>query len=186
MTDIKALWQRQTVEEKEMITLSDIRERALKVQSGMRWRNIGLYIWSSFNIVAGLWLLQSPRLSDYRYPMGLMIAAHLFVLWQIKHRIATRPMPEELAARTALNHHRQELERQHDALANAWLWYIVPFMPALIWELAIRAFKFPANLPPFTNGMIIFYLIWGGSYFGRVFGCSSRAQPSKCNCKSSG
>jgi len=165
MSDVKAIWQNQNVEEKEMITISDIRARANKFQARVRWRNVALYVWSAFNIVAGLWLMQSARLADYRYPMVLMIVAHLFVLWQINRRIGTRPLPEELAARTALSHHRQELERQHDSLSNAWLWYIAPFMPALIWEIGIRVVKVNPNIPAFQNRMLIFYLVMGAILF---------------------
>jgi hypothetical protein len=167
MSDVKVIWQNQPVEEKEMITISDIRARADKLRSRIRWRNVALYVWSAFNIVAGLWLMLwgvSPLVA-YRYPMLLMIVAHLFVLWQINYRIGTRPLPEELGARSALNHHRQELERQHNALSNAWLWYIAPFMPALIWELAIRALRANPNIPAFNNRMIVFYLISGAILF---------------------
>jgi len=165
MSDVKALWQNQTVEEKEMITLSDIRDRAHKFQSRIRWRNVALYVYSAFNIAASFWLILSGRLVAYRYPMLLMIGAHLFVLWQVNRRIGARPLPEELAARTALDHHRSELERQRNALSNAWLWYIAPFMPALIWELAIRAITPNPNIPAFNNRIIVFYLVSGAIFF---------------------
>lgn len=165
MTDIKALWRNQPVEEKDMITLSDIRERARTYQSGVRWRNIGLYVYSILNIVASVWLIFSGRLALYTYPMLLMIAAHLFVLWQVNWRIGARPLPEELAGRTALDHYRRELERQRDSLANAWLWYILPFMPALIWEIWIRAFIASPNMPPNANRWIILFIVCGAVFF---------------------
>ena len=164
MTDIKALWRSQKVEEKDMITLSEIRERARTYQSRVRWRNVALYAYSILNIAASIWLIQSGRLAEYTYPMLLMIAAHLFVLWQVNRRIGTRPLPEELAARTALGHYRAELERQRDSMANAWLWYILPFMPALVWEIWIRAFALN-NIPPNANRNIIIFIVLGAVFF---------------------
>jgi hypothetical protein len=164
MTDIKALWRSQKVEEKDMITLSEIRERARTYQSRVRWRNVALYAYSILNIAASLWLIQSGRLAEYTYPMLLMIGAHLFVLWQVNRRIGARPLPEELAARTALDHYRVELERQRDALANAWLWYILPFIPAFVWEVWIRAFMVN-NIPPNANRNIILFIVLGAIFF---------------------
>jgi hypothetical protein len=164
MTDIKALWHNQKLEEKDMITLSDIRERARTYQSAVRWRNVALYAYGVLNIAASIWLILSGRLAEYTYPMLLMIGAHLFVLWQVNRRIGARPLPEELAARTALNHYRAELERQRDALANAWLWYILPFMPAFVWEVWIRAFMVN-NIPPNANRNIILFIVLGAIFF---------------------
>ena len=147
-----------------MITLSEIRDRARMFQSRWRWRNIGLYAYGVFNIAASIWLIQSGRLAEYTYPMLLMIGAHLFVLWQVNRRIGAQPLPEELAARTALDHYRAELERQRDALANAWLWYILPFWPAFVWEVWIRAFAVN-NIPPNANRNIILFIVLGGIFF---------------------
>jgi hypothetical protein len=164
MTDIKALWHSQRMEEKDMITLSDIRERARTFQLRTRWRNVALYAYGVMNIAASIWLLLSGRFAEYTYPMLLMIGAHLFVLWQVNRRIGARPPPEELAARTALNHYRAELERQRDALANAWLWYILPFMPAFVWEVWIRVFMVN-NIPPNANRNIILFIVLGAIFF---------------------
>jgi hypothetical protein len=165
MTDIKTVWQNQKSEEKDMIALSEIRDATRQFRTRARLRNIALYIYSAFNIVVGLWLALSPDFAEFKYPMLLMVAAHLFVLWQINARIAARPLPEEMAARTALDHHRTELERQHNALQGAWLWYIAPFMPALIWEIAIRAMMETPSIPPRADRMIVLYLILASAFF---------------------
>ena len=165
MTDVKTLWQRQPVEEKDMITLSEIRERAREFRLRIRRRNVALYVYSAFNIVACLWLALSPAWEEFKYPMLLMVAAHLFVLWQINNRIAARPLPEELAARTALDHYRAELERQRNQLQGAWLWYIAPFMPALLWELWIWAMMETPSLPPRADRAIMMFLIMAAIFF---------------------
>jgi hypothetical protein len=137
MTDPKTVWKTQPMEENGMITLSDLRARAGRFQAHIRWRNVALYAYSLANIGASFWLIASGRLSAFRYPMLLMVAAHLLALWQVNRRIAARPLPGEMAGQPALDFHRQELERQAHGLSRAWLWYIAPFMPPFLWELAI-------------------------------------------------
>ena len=63
-----------------------------------------------------------------------MIVAHLFVLWQVWRRFGLSKSRSLDAGQAALQFHRQELERQHGAVSNAWLWYILLFMPAFLWE----------------------------------------------------
>jgi hypothetical protein len=125
------------LEENSMIALSDVRARADRLRMRANWRNIALYAYSAANIGLSLWLIASGRLSSFKYPMVLMIAAHVFVLWQVNRRIASRALPGEMAGQAALDFLRDELERQAGAFSNAWLWYIAPFMPAFLWELAI-------------------------------------------------
>jgi hypothetical protein len=137
VTDIKSTWQRQHIEEHTMVTIQDLKVRAGKLRARLTLRNWALYAYSAFNIVAGLWLLANDSFPNMKAPMLLMIVAHLFVLWQVWRRFGLSKLPPETSGQNVLQFHRQELERQHHAVANAALWYIAPFMPALIWELVI-------------------------------------------------
>jgi hypothetical protein len=137
VTDIKSAWQGQHIEEHTMLTMQDLRLRANQMRARMNLRNWALYLYSAFNIVAGLWLIANDSFPNMKAPMLLMIVAHLFVLWQVWRRFGLGKLPPETSGQNVLQFHRQELERQHHAVANAALWYIAPFMPALIWELVI-------------------------------------------------
>ena len=137
MTDLKTVWKTQPVEENGMITLSDVLTRAGRFQARVRMRNVVFYAYALVNILASFWLIASGRLSAFLYPMLLMVAAHLLVLWQVNRRIGARPLPGDMAEKPALDFYRHELERQADGLSRAWLWYIAPFMPPFLWELAI-------------------------------------------------
>jgi hypothetical protein len=165
MTDIKTIWQNQTVEENSMITLSDIRARAARFQSRIRWRNMALYLYSLANIAITLWLISQGVSPRYTAPGLLIGAAHLFVIWQLWWRTSARALPDDLVARAALDYHRQELERQHSAMSGAWLWYILPFMPGLIWELWLRASLHPANVPPVADRALVLFLILSALFF---------------------
>jgi len=134
--DLKTLWQSQTVEEMT-VSLSDLKARARGARRRVATRNFVLYAYGLFNIVAGGWLVYAGYFPTMRYPMLLMIAAHLFVLWQVVTRVGGRGLPAGTASQPAMSFLRDEFERQRSALANAWIWYFLPFMPAFLWELGI-------------------------------------------------
>ncbi|HXM00372.1 MAG TPA: hypothetical protein VN932_10620 [Rhizomicrobium sp.] len=105
----------------------------------MRARNVALILYSLANIAAGGALIWYGYFPSMRYPMLLMIAAHLFVLWQVAIRVSLRDQPAGLPGQALIDFLKGESERQRDALSAAWLWYIFPFMPAFLWELGIWA-----------------------------------------------
>lgn len=134
--DIKTLWQSQPMEEMT-VSLSDLKTRASAFRRRVATRNLVLYAYGLFNIAAGAWLIYAGYFPTMRYPMLLMIAAHFFVLWQVVTRVGGRSVPSEFAGQSGVSFLRDAFERQRRALANAWAWYILPFMPAFLWELAI-------------------------------------------------
>ena len=165
MTDIKTLWQNQPTEENSMITLSDIRERAQALRSRVRLRNGALYLYSLANIVLTLWLIHKGVSPRYTAPGLLILLAHLFVIWQLWWRTGAHPFPGDLMGTAALDYLRHELTRQRDALSGAWLWYVAPFMPGLIWEMWLRATLHPANLSPANDQLMVLFLVLGAVFF---------------------
>jgi hypothetical protein len=173
MTDIKAIWQNQPMEDNEMINLSEIRARAESFEAGVRWRNLALYAYSIANITITAWLISTGQHKPYmRYaaPGLLIVVAHLFVIWQLWWRTSVRAMPADLMGRAALDYLRHQLERQRDALSSAWLWYIAPFMPGLIWELWLRANFHPASVPTGADHALVLYLGLSGLFFWTTVG----------------
>ena len=175
MNDLKAVWKTQPMEENSMITLSDLRARAGQFQARIRWRNVALYAYSLFNIVVSFWLIASGRFSAFKYPMLLMVAAHLLVLWQINRRIAARPLPGDMAEKPALDFHRHELERQASSLSRAWLWYIAPFMPPFLWELAIWQQRIQTHVAVLGYREFIFSVMFAVCFWTAVWLAFSRA-----------
>jgi hypothetical protein len=173
MTDIKAIWQNQPMEDNEMINLSEIRARAESFKTRVRWRNLALYAYSIANIAITAWLISTGQHQPYmRYaaPGLLIVVAHLFVIWQLWWRTSMRAMPADLMGRAALDYLRHQLERQRDALSSAWLWYIAPFMPGLIWELWLRANFHPARVPTGADHALVLYLGLSGLFFWTTVG----------------
>jgi hypothetical protein len=134
--DIKTIWQTQPTEEMT-VSLSDLHARTETFRSRVRLRNAVLYVYGLFNIAAGGALVWAGIFPKMAYPMLLMIAAHFFVLWQVATRVTGRELPADLPGQSVVSFLRHEFERQRRALSSAWAWYIVPFMPAFLWELAI-------------------------------------------------
>ncbi len=119
------------------MNIKDLTEHAKSLSARIGRRNLMLYAYAAFNIVIHVWALSTGRLPAFRLPMVLMLLAHLFVAWQVWLRFTPRRAPLQNSGQAVLQFHRQELERQHDAVAKAWLWYIAPFWPPFLWELAI-------------------------------------------------
>lgn len=142
-----------------MLTTQELRLRADKLRTRVTRRNWLLYAYSAFNIFAGVWLVANDSFPRMKAPMLLMVGAHLFVLWQVWRRFLPRELPPQMSGQNALQFHRQELERQHGAVANAWLWYIAPFMPALVWELLIWFNTIDLATPDGAASMKVFLLV---------------------------
>lgn len=167
--DLKTLWQSQTMEEMA-VSLSDLKARARSVRRRIATRNLVLYAYGLFNIVAGGWLIYAGYFPTMRYPMLLMIAAHFFVLWQVVTRVGGRSAPSDTAGQPGVSFLRNEFERQRRALSNAWAWYFLPFMPAFLWELGIwlRAILVhwgsaaaASNFRAFTIVVVSAIVFWG-------------------------
>jgi hypothetical protein len=176
MTDFKAVWITQPLEVNAMSTLAEVRARADRFQSGIRWRNVALYAYSAFSIIFSFWLLARGAFPAIKYPMLLMVAAHLLVLWQINRRITARRLPGDMAAQPALAFHRQQLERQARGLSHAWLWYMMPFLVPFVWELGIMLHRIQTGaLPPQSFRLFVFFIVVAVCFWTAVLLAFSRA-----------
>ena len=128
--DVKTIWQNQQTQG-TTVTLEDIRNRAAKFQKRIRNRNLREYIASvvviaAFGFVA--WHMQGWLI---RLGGVTIIAATLFVMWQIHRRGRADAVPDDATAGALLAFHRAQLVRQRDAVRSVWLWYLLPFVPGM-------------------------------------------------------
>jgi hypothetical protein len=137
MSDIKDIWKSQPIEEDVVMNINDLTNHAKSFSDRFGRRNLLLYAYATFNILIHIWALATGRLPAFQAPMVLMLLAHIFVAWQVWLRFTPRRAPLQNSGQAVLQFHRQELQRQHDAVAKAWLWYILPFWLPYLWELAI-------------------------------------------------
>ena len=129
-SDIQDLWQSQPTEPPK-ISLEDLRGKMQKFERRIFWRNIREYATGVFVVAAyGFyeWKFPEPLM---RVGSGLVIAATLYVMFQLHRRTSMQPAPADLGLSTCIELHRRALERQRDALRTIWSWYILPFLPGL-------------------------------------------------------
>jgi small-conductance mechanosensitive channel len=135
-------WQDQPVENIAM-PLEEIRRRASKFERRIRWRNAREY--AGVAIVVGVfgYYIKSVPFLLARAGSVLTIAGALYVAWQLHRRGSSETAPAGAALEDCLGFHRRELERQRDALASVWRWYLGPLVPGLAVFVAGTALAVP-------------------------------------------
>jgi hypothetical protein len=136
--DPQKLWQGQATEYDPM-TLAAIHEKARTLQARIKRRNAIEYIASAVVILGfiptllhhGSWLMRAGG--------ACIIAATLFVVWELHRRAAAASVPE--TGEPAANVYRAELARQRDALRSVGAWYLAPFVPGMALLLLGRWFQ---------------------------------------------
>ncbi len=158
--DVIRLWQAQT--DGGPVMVSDIRAKAAKFESGIRWRNL-LEYGAAVVVVTGyariLWT--SPNVLA-RAGAFLIILATLYVVYRIYVRGSVSTMPGNMALTTCLDFHRAQLLRQRDLLRSIWTWYLLPFVPGLLVLLIGRAAADPGRAPRVAISAIVCVMVFLG------------------------
>ena len=168
--DIKMLWRNQTIEEISM-PLEDIRANAGKFHSRIRARNLREYIGSLFVIaVFGfyIWIFPNPLM---RLGSAMIIAGTLYMVWQLRKRGGSDPLPSVDSASAWIDYHRHALETQRDALRSIWKWYLAPFVPGLVVFLIGKAQSLPHGVwLPAAIGSVICAAVIAGIWVLNAWG----------------
>jgi len=128
--EFRNLWQDQPSENITM-SLEEIRAKAGKFQRRIWRRNALEYgAIAIVVIVFGLYLQWFPA-PVMRAGSVMIIAGALYVAYQLHRRAASETTPAAAEFEQCLGFHRRALERQREALANIWSWYLGPFIPGL-------------------------------------------------------
>jgi hypothetical protein len=125
------------------ISFEQLRNRAKKMDRRIRWRNCLEYVAAAF-VVQGfaryIYEFETPLM---RFGSALTIVATLYVVWQLRRRGSARTLPQGESPLPWLESHKRQLERQRDALASVWKWYLAPFVPGVSIFMAGRAIENP-------------------------------------------
>jgi hypothetical protein len=133
----RELWRSQEVE-KVTITIDEIRKRAARFERRIRGRNLREY--AAGAIVIALFALAALRQPGWRaIPQWLLVAGTIYVMVQLHRRGSARSIPADAGLVPSLRLHREELERQRNALRSLWSWYLLPFVPGLVAVLVVTA-----------------------------------------------
>jgi len=129
--DVTSVWKNQALGTVE-ISLEHMQNRAHKLQKRILWRNAGEYM-AGVVVVAAfsyyVWLFPTPVV---RLGCALVIAGTLFVAYNLHNRGSARDVPADMARRTCVEFHREELVRQRNLVSSVWSWYLLPFVPGLV------------------------------------------------------
>ncbi len=141
----------------------------------MRRRNLVEYI-ACIVVIAGFTpVLLHQGSWMMRAGAGLIMAATIFVAWQLHRRASAAPLP--VSGEALVDFHRRELIRQREALQSIAVWYLGPFVPGMVMLLLGRWFQAHAPHRPlgfdhliiFLAGVIV-ALIWLGVWLLNQWG----------------
>lgn len=159
---MKNIWREQPVEVLEM-SIEELRTRAGKFRSTIRWRNLREYAAGLVVAAAFSPLLFSGGNAIVRVGAGLIILGSVYAAYRLHRSGSARPVPSRLGLASCIEFHRSELARQYDLLRGVWKWYLGPLIPGLAVFLAGDAAVSPTPL----GAVAVFAL--GGTVAGLVF-----------------
>jgi len=167
--DITNVWKNQGMEMTE-ISLEGIRQKARKFETRIFWRNLREYVAGAIVVASFGYVILVSHPALIRAGCGLVIAGALYMMYMLRMKGSARTAPAELAFRTCVDFHRQELQRQRDLLRGVWSWYLLPFVPGMAIFL-IGLFKNTMEQPnaPAHAGIIVAAFAISGLVCAAVF-----------------
>lgn len=125
---VKSLWQTQQVAPVHF-SQQELQKKSRSLHWRVSARNAFEYL-ACMLVIAGFgsYLHEFPQ-PLLRLGSALVILGTLYVAWQIHRRASDAPASPALPG---LLYHRQQLERQRDALRSVWAWYIGPLVPGMV------------------------------------------------------
>jgi hypothetical protein len=128
--ELTQLWKGQA-DDVPGLSLSVVRTHSHALERGVRRRNTAEYAAGLVVVVIVLpWIWQAPN-RVIAVGCALLLAAVGYVTYRLRAFGASLTMPSDLGARSCVEFHRAELERQRDLLQNVWTWYLLPFWPGM-------------------------------------------------------
>jgi hypothetical protein len=110
--------------------LDEVRKGTDKFYRRIWWRNAVEYAACVIVVIGfGTYLFTLPHILQ-KAGSALVIAATLFVAWQLHRRASAEP-PERAGTTPLLLFARAQLVRQRDALRSIFGWYLLPFLPGM-------------------------------------------------------
>ncbi|RDV06483.1 hypothetical protein DXH95_03405 [Sphingorhabdus pulchriflava] len=128
-TNLKSAWQA-AQSELELMPLEAIHARAEQFSNTIGKRNMREYV-AGFLVILifGIYALTLPSML-LKAGSLLTCAAAALVMWQL-HMRTSRPQSAD-ATESVIDHYRQRLATERDALASVGWWYVAPFVPGFL------------------------------------------------------
>jgi hypothetical protein len=128
------------------MSIEEIREKVRYLERRVGRRNQREYI-AAVLVVAGYGLIfwRAPS-AAIRVGAGLIIAATIFVCYQLRVRGGAASLDADAGHKSSLDFYRTQLERQRELLHDVWRWYLLPFAPGAVVLLVGWALAWPARV----------------------------------------
>ena len=111
------------------MTVTEIQRKASELERQVWLRNAVEYVVVLILVgVHGSLAVIGPNAVE-RAGRTLIVAAALYVGWQLHRRGSIERMPASLGAMSCIDFYRAQLMRQRELFRNAWTWYLLPFVP---------------------------------------------------------
>lgn len=125
---LKTLWQTQELP-LATLSLQELQKKSGALHRRVRIRN-GLEYLACVLVMVGFgnYLVEFPQ-SLLRLGSVLVMIGTAYVAWQLHRRASS---PSASPGLPGLAFHRQQLERQRDALRSVWSWYVAPLVPGVV------------------------------------------------------
>jgi len=131
MDDPRKIWQNQEVEEMKL-SVEELRAKAAKFQSRIRWRNVREQVAALIVVVLIGRFLWETHVTVERIGFALVIAGAVYYVWHLRKWGAPKFLPADMGRADCIKFYRGELERQRDLLRSVWKWAIGPLIPGLL------------------------------------------------------
>lgn len=149
------------------MSLAEIRTRADRFQTRIRWRNWIEFAAAAIVVVAFGRIAAMTPAPVIQAGALLIIISVLYVCWKLYALGRAATNAERDNAASLADFHRAELVRQRAALATLWRWYLAPFAPGMTVFLAGVAFL-PELEAPLIARLAVFAL--GAALVALIFG----------------
>jgi len=128
--DLRYLWRSQT-DDLPGLSLDIVQTRSRMLERRVQHRNIAEYA-AALAVLAillpAIWTASNVVLAAGG---AVLLAGIAYVTYRLHAFGSARTLPSDLGARSCVEFHRAELERQRDLLQNIWTWYLLPFWPGM-------------------------------------------------------
>ena len=143
--DLQALWQSQALAGPR-ISIEDIRDKSRHLEWHVSLRNLGEYVAAVLVVVSFGWMLWVEPSPISRVGAGLVVVGTIFIVHQLRRRGSAVPLPVDLAVRSALEFHCEQLAQQRDLIRGVWWWYLLPIVPGMLLVQIGQALAHPDRL----------------------------------------
>ncbi|SRR5579884_829976 len=132
LTDhLRWAWRSQT-EKPVVMSEQELQQRAYRLQSRIRWRNIGEF--GAAVLIGALCAYFFLHFETVLLRTGTILIALgvAYVSWQLARHGSAGSVPSDAVAAASLDFLITQLERQRDLLRRIWNWYLLPLLPGMV------------------------------------------------------